>query len=113
MPRASRWGIIGGLLGGIAGPLGLAAGAALGAGMGTRRTADVRQREAFTQARIEQETASKKATQMAAAQQRERDSALKKMKAGRMRAARRRIRGGLFGDVQADQQFTPAARLGG
>ena len=106
--------IIGGVVGG---PAGAAAGASIGAGLTATHTAG----KAATRAKeegVKQTEAIRgqtlKAEKFAKQQLMQSEKALRKISEGRVRAASRRVRGGLFGDSGGtQQQYGEAAKLGG
>jgi len=55
----------------------------------------------------------KRAQDAAAKQEAQRQRSLRRIAQGRVRAARRRVRGGLFGDTQVSDQYNVSSRLGG
>jgi hypothetical protein len=63
-------------------------------------------------AALQEQTAS--AEKMAKDQQMQQEKALQKISLGRVKSAKRRVRGGLFGDVAgSDSQYAAGAKLGG
>jgi hypothetical protein len=105
-------GIIGGVVGGPAGATaGFTAGSALTSAHDTGR-ANTRAKEQLSQQTEIMRTQSIKADKMAKEQALLSERALKKISQGRVRAASRRVRGGLFGDSQT-QQYAVSNKLGG
>ncbi len=114
--------ILGGLVGGtvgfiVGGPAGAIAGATAlgGAGHGLdvqSSAARSAKREMLIQGENTRNAASK-ADKIAKEQSMNNERVLQKISQGRVRAANRRVRGGLFGDSGATQQYGSAQKLGG
>lgn len=115
---ATKKGSIIGALGGaaagfiIGGPAGAAIGAATGFSGGSTidASSNTRKETKATSEAIRGQAI--KADEMAKKQARQAEQALQKISQSRVRASARRVRGGLFGDSQA-QQYNVASRLGG
>jgi hypothetical protein len=114
--------IIGGIVGGgvgflVGGPAGAALGATIlggaGHGLDVQSNASRSSKREMLRAGEYTREAANRADKVAKDQTMANEKALQKISQGRVRAANRRVRGGLFGDTGTSQQYGSAQKLGG